>query len=47
MGLRVALLNDDWQSFVESYDRVLNTSDTVFNVSVTKEERERDLDNMQ
>lgn len=46
MGLRVAVLNDNWQSFVESYDRVLNTSDTVFNVTVTKEERERDLDNM-
>jgi len=46
MGLRLALLKDDWNTFVDSYDRVLRTSDTVFNVEVTKAEREKDLDYM-
>jgi adenylosuccinate synthase len=45
MGLRLALLHDDWDSFVESYNKVLKTSDILFNVSVSPEEKERDLDN--
>ena len=30
MGLRLALLHDDWDSFVESYNKVLKTSDILF-----------------
>ena len=30
MGLRLALLNGDWNDFVESYDRVAKTSDKLF-----------------
>lgn len=45
MGLRTALLMEPWNEFVETYDRVLRTSDSIFNVEVSKEEREADLDN--
>lgn len=46
MGLRLALLSGNWSNFKESYDRVLKTSNSVFSVNVTKEEREKDLDIM-
>lgn len=45
MGLRTALLLEPWEEFVQTYDRVMRTSDTIFNVDVSKEEREADLDN--
>lgn len=43
MGLRLALLRDDWTLFKEAYDRVAKTSNNVFSVDVTMEEREKDL----
>ena len=46
MGLRFAKLRDDWASFTDSYDRILNTYNTVFKEEVTREEREIDLDQM-
>jgi hypothetical protein len=30
MGLRLVQLRDDWKLFVESYDRVMKTSDALF-----------------
>ncbi len=44
MGLRTAILMEPWYEFVETYDRVLRTSGSIFNVEVSKEEREAELD---
>jgi len=44
MGLRTAILMEPWNEFVETYDRVLRTSGSIFNVEVSKEEREAELD---
>jgi len=49
MGLRVSHLlegmhGQSFSSFVESYDRITKTSEQLFRVELTKEEREIDLD---
>ena len=45
MGLRTAILFDEpWLEFVDTYDRILKTGETLFNVKVEPEEREKDLD---
>ena len=45
MGIRTVNLLEPWDEFIDTYDRVLKTSDTIFNVEVSKEERETDLEN--
>lgn len=44
MGLRFALLRDDWQRFQDGYDRIMATCDKIFKVPVTNEQKEQDLD---
>ena len=44
MGLRISNLHAQWQSFVDSYDRINNTCEKLFRVELTAEEREADLD---
>lgn len=35
MGLRLALLRDDWNGFEGAYGRILNTCDKIFKIEVT------------
>ena len=44
MGLRIANLHEPWDDFVVSYDRVVNTCSQIFQVELSREEREADLD---
>ena len=44
MSLRVCNLIESWEVFIEHYDRVLKTSEMLYQLKLTKEERERDLE---
>lgn len=44
MGLRMAKLNQSWEEFVESYDLIQQTCDSLFKIEVSREERLADLD---
>ena len=44
MGLRTAILMEPWNEFVETYDRVLRTAGSIFNVEVSQKEREEELE---
>ena len=46
MGIRVSNLNDSWNEFVHTYDRVQKTSELLLRISLSEEEREADLDTL-
>lgn len=44
MGIRVSNLQEPWNEFVETYDRVNATCAQLLRVELSKEERETDLE---
>jgi hypothetical protein len=44
MGLRVAHLRADWDEFVDSYERIVKTVESLFRVEITPEEMRQDLE---
>lgn len=44
MGLRISNLHEPWSDFVETYDNVHTTCAKLFRISLSKEEREIDLE---
>ena len=44
MGLRISNLHEPWREFEETYDRVNHTCSQLFNLELTKEERDGDLE---
>ena len=44
MGIRVCNLIEDWDGFVEHYDRLTKTCELLYRLELTPEERKNDLE---
>jgi ppGpp synthetase/RelA/SpoT-type nucleotidyltranferase len=46
MGLRIAHLNENWETFVEKYMRVKHTYEELFKIQITEQETKEDLEHL-